>query len=288
MALITYTRPSTAEERPMAVRALSVSWTMKAVMAAKAIPTLAQARPATIDPATGSPPAMNAIAASDPITMLKPDATTSPAVSKFIESYAGALVDAGMPRMPARVFIALLAADDGRLTTAELAELLQISPAAIAGAVRYLTQARMVRREREPGSRRDQFVVWDNDWYEMVLRRDDFLAGWMDILREGVGILGPDTPAGVRAAESLAFVEFLHEELPEMMERWRVRREARPSGPCSAPRGRHGAAVRPRARDRVRDHRVRRDGESAAEVEPGQDHAMRVAHRAMEHLIYLG
>jgi predicted transcriptional regulator len=147
------------------------------------------------------------------------------AVSTFIERYAGALVEAGMPRMPARVFVALLAADDGRLTTAELAETLQISPAAISGAVRYLTQTRMVRREREPGSRRDHFVVWDNDWYEMALRRDQFLASWLDILRDGVEILGPDTPAGGRAAESLAFVEFMHEELPRMMERWRRHRD---------------------------------------------------------------
>ena len=57
--------------------------------------------------------------------------------------------------MPARVFAALLATDSGRLTAAELAELLQISPAAVSGAVRYLTQVGMVHREREPGSRRD-------------------------------------------------------------------------------------------------------------------------------------
>ena len=40
--------------------------------------------------------------------------------------------------MPARVFSALLATDSGRLTAAELAERLQISPAAVSGAVRYL------------------------------------------------------------------------------------------------------------------------------------------------------
>jgi predicted transcriptional regulator len=147
------------------------------------------------------------------------------AVSKFIERYAGALIESGMPRMPARVFVALLAADSGRLTTAELAETLQISPAAISGAVRYLTQMRMIGREREPGSRRDHFMVWNDDWYEMALRRDQFLLSWLDVLRDGVDTLGPDTPAGVRVAESLAFVEFLHEELPQMLERWRRHRD---------------------------------------------------------------
>src|SRR5262245_40609736 len=93
-------------------------------------------------------------------------------VSKFIERFASDLVDAGMPRLPARVFVAILASDSGRLTTAELADTLQISPAAISGAVRYLTQTRMIGREREPGSRRDHFVVWDDNWYEMSMRRD--------------------------------------------------------------------------------------------------------------------
>jgi predicted transcriptional regulator len=147
------------------------------------------------------------------------------AVSKFIERFASTLAQAGMSRMPARVFAALLAADSGRLTTAELAEILQISPAAISGAVRYLTQARMIGREREPGSRRDHFVVWDDNWYEASMRRDQFLTSFADSMREGVDALGADTPAGARVAESLAFFEFLHEEMPHLLERWRVHRD---------------------------------------------------------------
>ena len=38
------------------------------------------------------------------------------AVARFVERFAGGLADAGMPRMPARVFVALLATDSGRLT----------------------------------------------------------------------------------------------------------------------------------------------------------------------------
>lgn len=147
------------------------------------------------------------------------------AVTKFIERFASTLVEAGLPRMPARVFVALLAADSGRLTTAELTKMLQISPAAVSGAVRYLTQVKMIGREREPGSRRDTFVVWDDNWYEAGMRRDQFLTSWADALREGVDVLGTQTPAGTRVAESLAFIEFLHEEMPTMLARWRERRD---------------------------------------------------------------
>jgi DNA-binding transcriptional regulator GbsR (MarR family) len=146
------------------------------------------------------------------------------AVRRFIESFAAALADGGVPRMPARVFAALLATDSGRLTAAELGERLQVSPAAISGAVRYLTQVALVSREREPGSRRDSYRVLNDLWYEAVLRREPLLARWERSMREGVAALGADTPAGARMAESTAFFEFLQEELPALLARWRARR----------------------------------------------------------------
>lgn len=50
---------------------------------------------------------------------------------QFVERFGSALVDAGMPRMPALVFVALLASDSGRLTADELMEQLRVSRAAV-------------------------------------------------------------------------------------------------------------------------------------------------------------
>ncbi|MFG2651682.1 GbsR/MarR family transcriptional regulator [Streptomyces sp. NPDC048436] len=147
-------------------------------------------------------------------------------VSRFVEQFASQLVEAGMPRMPARIFAALLASDSGALTSAELGERLQVSPAAVSGAVRYLTQQHMVTREREPGTRRDIFRVHSNQWYEALGSREGVLKRWEAALRDGVSSLGPDTPAGQRLAETLAFFEFMQDEFAGMMERWRVRRES--------------------------------------------------------------
>lgn len=146
------------------------------------------------------------------------------AVSKFIERFASALVEAGMPRMPARVFVALLATDSGRLTAAELAERLQVSPAAVSGAVRWLAQVNLASREREPGSRREHYRVEDDLWYEASFRRDQMLSRWTATAREGVAALGPDTPAGRRMAETQDFFEFVREEVLEMLKRWREHR----------------------------------------------------------------
>ncbi|MGW1890519.1 GbsR/MarR family transcriptional regulator [Streptomyces sp. NPDC002004] len=145
--------------------------------------------------------------------------------SRFVERFAAQLVEAGMPRMPSRIFAALLASDSGALTSAELGEQLRVSPAAVSGAVRYLTQQHMVSREREPGSRRDLFRVHSNQWYEALGNRDSVIRRWEDALREGVTSLGEDSPAGRRLSETLAFFEFVQDELAGMMERWRIRRQ---------------------------------------------------------------
>ena len=143
------------------------------------------------------------------------------AVRRFIERFALDLAESGMTRMPARVFAALLADDDGRLTAAELADLLQVSPAAISGAVRYLTQLRMVSRGREPGERRDHYQISSDMWYEVVARRDQLLARWEQDLQDGIEAVGPDTPAGARLEENRRYFEFLRHEAPKVMARWR-------------------------------------------------------------------
>ncbi|MEV7033760.1 MarR family transcriptional regulator [Streptomyces sp. NPDC093272] len=149
------------------------------------------------------------------------------AVSDFVESFAAQLVEAGMQRMPARIFAALLSSDSGTLTSAELGEQLRVSPAAVSGGVRYLAQQHMVAREREPGSRRERYRVHSDQWYEALTSREAVIKRWEGALREGVNSLGADSPAGRRMAETLAFFEFVDTEIGRMMERWRAHREER-------------------------------------------------------------
>jgi DNA-binding transcriptional regulator GbsR (MarR family) len=143
------------------------------------------------------------------------------AVMRFIERCALTLTEAGVPRMPARVFVALLVSDEGRRTAAELAEMLKVSPAAVSNAVRYLQQVRMAVREREPGERRDHYRLYDDTWYEAVTQREEMLRRWQEDMRNGIEAVGADTPAGRRLEETRRFYAFLLEEMPQLMERWR-------------------------------------------------------------------
>jgi DNA-binding transcriptional regulator GbsR (MarR family) len=142
--------------------------------------------------------------------------------SGFVERFASVLTESGFPRMPARVFAALLATDSGRLTVAELVQTLHVSPAAISGAVRYLAQVNLASREVEPGSRRERYRVQSEVWYEAMARKDQVLERCERSLREGIEVIGRETPAGARIGETLEFFEFMQTELPAMLERWRT------------------------------------------------------------------
>jgi predicted transcriptional regulator len=149
----------------------------------------------------------------------------------YLERFASVLVAAGIPPMPARVFVALLVADSGRLSAAELARRLQVSPAAVSGGVRYLIQVGLVHKERVPGSRQDYYRMPDDVWSDMFRLRDQVMQRWAALVREGIELLGPGTPAGMRLAEHATFFDFVSAEMPEVLKRWAEYRAARPEGP---------------------------------------------------------
>ena len=138
----------------------------------------------------------------------------------YIERFASVLVAAGIPPMPARVFVALMVTDSGRLTAAELAEMLRISPAAVSGAVRYLIQLGLVHKERVPGSRRDYYRMPGTMWDDLLRMRDQVMSRWAALVREGIDLVGADTPAGARLAEQADFLEFVSKELSDVLDRW--------------------------------------------------------------------
>ncbi|WP_327368319.1 GbsR/MarR family transcriptional regulator [Streptomyces sp. NBC_01217] len=153
------------------------------------------------------------------------DGRDAEAVSRFVERFASDMTEAGMQRMASRVFAALLVDDDASMTSAELALALRISPAAVSGAINYLTQVSMVGRERDPGSRRDRYRLHDEVWYTTFTQRDRVLTRWENTLKDGARTLGEHTPAGARLAETAAFFEFVQSELVGMMDRWHEHRK---------------------------------------------------------------
>ena len=148
-------------------------------------------------------------------------------VRSFVEQMAMFLADWGFPRMAARVLMALMAADEERLTAGELAERLAVSPAAISGAVRYLQQLHLIERIPVPGARSDAYEVPRNAWYTAAIVKGGLYKRLADLSDEGAVAAGGRGPGAERLAEMRDFFAFLDDEVGLLLDRWVQERDKR-------------------------------------------------------------
>lgn len=148
------------------------------------------------------------------------------AMRQYIEHISLLLADWGFPRMSARVLFVLMGSEERTLTAAELAERLDVSPAAISSSLKYLIHLNMVKREPVPGSRRDHYRLVDDSWYEVTTTKMTFLKVLADATEQGVDAAGgPTTVAGQRLQNMRDFYLFVQETMPEILEKWAANKQ---------------------------------------------------------------
>ncbi|MFD7276435.1 helix-turn-helix domain-containing protein [Streptomyces sp. NPDC059862] len=132
------------------------------------------------------------------------------AVREYEETFTTVMMASGMPKMMSRVMTCLTLTDTGSLTASELVQRLQVSPASISKAITFLESQGMVRRERDE-RRRERYVVDDDVWYQAMIASARSLTQVIETARQGVGILGRDTPAAARLENTARFLDFVSE-----------------------------------------------------------------------------
>lgn len=145
--------------------------------------------------------------------------TAADPFAQFVENTAGELVAQGFPRMPANVIMALTASEEGRMTAAELAESLGVSPGAVSGAVRYLSNVGMVRSTTITGTRKHVYALPERPWYTASLTRRDVYGHIVAQLRRDIVRLPPGA-ARERIEEMADFFEFIDQRMPQLLEEW--------------------------------------------------------------------
>ncbi|MFI6456262.1 helix-turn-helix domain-containing protein [Streptosporangium amethystogenes] len=142
----------------------------------------------------------------------QPHGRDSEAVREYEEALTTVLMQSGLPKMMSRVLGCLYTTDAGSLTTSELVQRLQVSPASISKAITFLESQGLVRRERDE-RRRERYVVDDDVWYQTMIASARSNAQLVETARQGVGVLGPDTPAAIRLENIARFVDFVGESI---------------------------------------------------------------------------
>ncbi|MFJ7075881.1 helix-turn-helix domain-containing protein [Streptomyces sp. NPDC098781] len=148
----------------------------------------------------------------DPGTPPQAHGRNSEAVREYEETFTTVFMQSGLPKMTARVLACLYTTDAGSLTASELAGHLRISPASVSKAVAFLESQGLLRRERDE-RRRERYVVDDDVMYQSTMAGARATAQLGEIARQGVGILGPGTPAAARLENIARFVDFVSESI---------------------------------------------------------------------------
>jgi len=145
-------------------------------------------------------------------------------MDRYVERMGAALTAAGLQRLPSRVFAALTADEDGRMTSAELVDALGVSPASVSGAIRYLAHIGFVHRERERGGRRDVYVVDDDAWLQAMMREDQLYGPMITALDDALEHMDPASRSYRRLRVMREFLVFVGEEMEGIADRWIERR----------------------------------------------------------------
>ncbi|MFF3863608.1 helix-turn-helix domain-containing protein [Streptomyces sp. NPDC002209] len=153
------------------------------------------------------------------------------AVRQYEETFTTVLMQAGTPKMMARVLACLYITDTGSLTASELVDRLQVSPASISKAIAFLEGQGLVRRERDE-RRRERYVVDNDVWYQSMMASARGTAQLAETARQGVGILGPGTLAATRLENIARFVDFVSESIARAAEQARDVLYTKPETPA--------------------------------------------------------
>ncbi|MCQ4046365.1 helix-turn-helix domain-containing protein [Streptantibioticus rubrisoli] len=162
----------------------------------------------------------------------QPHGRDAEAVAEYQERLTTVFMVSGLPKMTARVLACLYVTDAGSLTASELAQRLQVSPASISKAITFLADMDLVRRERDE-RRRERYFVDDDLWYQSMIRSARSNDQVVETARQGVGVLGPGTPAATRLENVARFLDFVSESLIRAAEQAREILYTRPETPTT-------------------------------------------------------
>ncbi|MQT05261.1 GbsR/MarR family transcriptional regulator [Streptomyces jumonjinensis] len=166
------------------------------------------------------------------------------AVREYEETFTTVLMGSGMPKMTSRVLACLCTSDAGSLTASELVQRLQVSPASVSKAIAFLESQGLIRRERDE-RRRERYIVDDDVWYQAMMSSARSTAQLAETARQGVSVLGPDTPAAARLENIARFVDFVSESIARAADQARDILHTKPDTTSHAPEPAHPSTQLP-------------------------------------------
>jgi DNA-binding MarR family transcriptional regulator len=139
----------------------------------------------------------------------------------FVDAMGQLMSAYGLGPMAGRVWAWLLICDPPEKTAAELADSLKASRGAISGAAAFLAAARLIRRMRRRGDRREYFSVPPGAFDSLLRSGTAYYEQLAEITASGLATIGHRDPAGrVRLQEVHDAVMFINGSYPAALEQY--------------------------------------------------------------------
>ncbi len=143
---------------------------------------------------------------------------------RFVEETGDMMEEHGLSHMAGRVFGALQVCIPPYLSMDELAERLQASKGSISMATRMLLRVGVIEKHSVPGHRRHYYQVRPGVWMELFAQRTEHLHRHQELASLGMAALeGEPIEDKERLIEMTVFFDFVEEELPRLIARWKAR-----------------------------------------------------------------
>lgn len=146
---------------------------------------------------------------------------------RYVEDVALFFEEGGLPRIAGRILGLLLICAPPHRSPAELATEVEASKASVSTMTRMLLGAGLIERVGIPGERATYYQLADDGFerrFETLMRT---LTGFRPLAERGLRVLADAPPQQrKRLANMAALYAFLEEEIPDLIARWRVKRES--------------------------------------------------------------
>lgn len=143
------------------------------------------------------------------------------ALHRYVEAFADAVAESGMPPLGGRVLGYLLVSEPGCQTAAEVAEALGESRRETAGMLVALARSGMLEAIALPGREEAGYAVRTVD--EMIAGPARRAAAMRRVSEQGLAV-AEGGEAMARLAEMADFYAFMEQELGTLVSRWRAER----------------------------------------------------------------
>ncbi|WP_227980047.1 GbsR/MarR family transcriptional regulator [Nocardia spumae] len=150
-----------------------------------------------------------------------PVAHSDDTVARYTAEFGEVLVETGVPRIGAAIVAQLYLSESGSATAAALATALRVSPATISTAVATLEAHDLIRRTREPGTRRDRYTLDVDAWYRTTIASVRANRTLTEAARRGAELLGPSRAAGARLGAMADYLDHIGADMERSARRWR-------------------------------------------------------------------